>query len=120
MKKQIILGFIFLLVTTYAFAQNGVTINQSENIKELMEVKKEFAKDEKVYQIQIYNGTITGANGAHATAKAKLEIPSSLTFETPNYKVRVGAFRTRLEAEKALVEVKKTFPAAFILSPFTN
>ena len=37
-------------------------INQSQQIKDLMEVKKEFGQQEKTYQIQIYNGTITKAN----------------------------------------------------------
>ncbi|WGU68695.1 hypothetical protein QIU19_01595 [Capnocytophaga canimorsus] len=53
------------------------------------------------------------------TAKSKFKLPASLSFETPNYKVRIGVFRTRLDAERQLVEVKKVFPAAFIWNPTT-
>ena len=41
-----------------------------------------------------------------------------MTFETPNYKVRIGKFRTRLEAEKALSKVKNVYPAAFVIAPY--
>ena len=49
-------------------------------------------------------------------AKSKYkQYPVLLTFESPNYKVRLGSFRTRLEAEKKLVEIKKSYPAAFVI-----
>lgn len=109
--------FFGLMLTVSGYAQSGVSVSESANIKELMEVKKEIAKNEKAYQIQVYNGNISGANEAHATVKSKYgNMPSALTFETPNYKVRLGAFRTRLEAEKQLVEIKKSYPGAFIIS----
>ena len=38
-------------------------------------------------------------------------------FETPNYKVRVGNFRTRLEADRGLVKVQKEFKSAFVFKP---
>ena len=37
------------------------------------------------------------------------------TFASPNFKVTVGNFRTRLEAEALLQELKGTFPDAFIV-----
>jgi sporulation domain protein len=43
------------------------------------------------------------------------QYPALLTFESPNYKVRIGSFRTRLEAEKNLIEIKKSYPAAFVV-----
>ena len=35
-------------------------------------------------------------------------------FETPNYKVRVGKFKSRIIAEKKLREIKQIFKSAFI------
>lgn len=116
MRLRFILGFIFMFFISIGYSQ--ITINQGSNISELMDLKKEVAKTESAYQIQVYNGNITGANEALAKSKEQLkQYPSQLVFETPNYKVRIGSFRTRLEAEKHLIEVKKVYPAAFVMSP---
>lgn len=114
-RLQIILVSVLVIFTSSVYSQ--VTINQDTNIPELMELKKEVAKGESLFQIQIYNGNITGANEALNTVKTQFKVPSFLVFETPNYKVRIGSFRTRLEAEKFLIEVKKNYPAAFVMSP---
>ena len=42
---------------------------------------------------------------------------SDIVFETPNYKVWVGDFRNRLEAERAFVKLKKDFKSAIIFKP---
>ena len=97
---------LFTLCVAGGYAQ--VTINQEANIAEAMELKKEVARNESAFQVQIYNGNITEAN----TFK---QYPVLLSFESPNYKVRIGSFRTRLEAEKNLFEIKKTYPAAFVV-----
>ena len=44
-------------------------------------------------------------------------IETSLVFETPNYKVRVGRFKDVNKANIFLEEVKKTYPGAFLLEP---
>ena len=43
------------------------------------------------------------------------EIKTSLIFETPNYKVRVGVFKTLIDASKSLENIKRKFRGAFIL-----
>lgn len=115
-RLQLVFGIVFMLVASFSYSQ--VTINQENNISELMELKKETAKGESAYQIQIYNGNIAGANEVLAKIKEQLkQYISQLIFETPNYKIRIGSFRTRLEAEKHLIEVKKIYPAAFVMTP---
>ncbi|GAK92069.1 hypothetical protein JCM19298_2557 [Nonlabens ulvanivorans] len=42
---------------------------------------------------------------------------SILEYEAPNFKLWVGSYRNKLEAERALIEIKKDFPNAFILKP---
>ena len=84
--------------------------------KELIQLKKEVARTESAFQVQIYNGNITEANKIMLAAKNTFkQYPALLSFESPNYKVRIGSFRTRLEAEKNLIEIKKTYPAAFVI-----
>ena len=38
-------------------------------------------------------------------------------FETPNYKVRIGKYKSKIEAEKKLKEIKKEFKSAFVFKP---
>lgn len=37
-------------------------------------------------------------------------------YKTPNYRIRVGAFRTQMEATKLWNELKGSYPGAFIVS----
>ena len=114
----------YLLFTVdYSFAQQGqVTINQDKNISNLLALKKEINKDENTpnrFKIQIYNGNRTGAESAQKEYHSIYnDWGSSLEFELPrNYKIWVGSFRTRLEADRALKRIKKNFPSAFIFKP---
>ena len=43
------------------------------------------------------------------------EIETSLIFETPNYKARVGIFKNFIDAAKNLEKIKRKFRGAFIL-----
>lgn len=43
-----------------------------------------------------------------------------LTFKSPNYKVRVGDFRTRLDAQRFLNEIIADYPNAFIITDQIN
>jgi hypothetical protein len=40
-----------------------------------------------------------------------------LSFETPNYKVRVGNFKEYLKASEELEFIRKMYPSAFLLKP---
>lgn len=42
------------------------------------------------------------------------DIKTFIIYQQPNFKLRVGNFKTRLEAYKAWVEIVKQFPGAFI------
>ena len=58
MKNIFIAGI--LLLTSASYAQ--ITISQEKNIADAMELKKEIARTESAFQVQIYNGNITEAN----------------------------------------------------------
>ncbi|GGZ74274.1 SPOR domain-containing protein [Algibacter mikhailovii] len=112
----------FALATTYGFAQQGhISINQDHKISTLLETKKEMNKNEydpDRYKIQIYSG---GRSEALESKKEFTEIfadkEASIQYETPNFKIWTGNFRTRLEADRALKIIKKEFPTAFIFKP---
>ena len=100
-------------------AQEGVvTVNQDRQIDALLKLKADINRTESNYKIQIYNGNRNGAE------KARLEFRRSFTdwstsmeYETPNYKIWIGNFKTRLEADRVLLRVKNKFGNAFIFQP---
>lgn len=79
-------------------------------------VSKNKNKTIEGFRIQLYNGTRKEAeNFKIKFLKSKIELKSYVIFETPEFKTQVGDFRTQLEAEKWLIEVRKTIPGAFIV-----
>ena len=103
-------------------AQQGkVTIQQDPKIPQLLDLKKTLEKENKLsngYTIQLYYGELNEANSIIRRYRGLYESwPASIEYETPNYKVWVGSFSERLEADRALIEVQKAFPSAFILKP---
>ncbi|NQX86094.1 MAG: SPOR domain-containing protein [Flavobacteriaceae bacterium] len=122
-KQHIRLSFFSILITftTYisCHAQEGsVTVNQDHEIKQLLALKKDLNTSKLNYKIQIFNGSHSGALKAKSDfEKLFTEWDIDLQYETPNYKIWIGDFRTRLEADRALVKVKKEIPNAFIFKP---
>lgn len=95
----------------------SVEVNQSAEIKLLMDLKREITQAERTYQIQIFTGSVSEANAEVKAAMAKVKLPVSMTFEMPNYKVRIGKFRSRADAEKALMKIRTIYPSAFVVAP---
>ena len=101
-------------------AKGKINIQQDQRIDNLLEAKKDMLKNEEatLYRIQIYNGTLDEARKVIKEFREDFEDwKSDISFELPNYKVRVGSFRTRLEADRKLIEIKKHYPSAFLLEP---
>ena len=48
------------------------------------------------------------------------ELRTYIIYNEPNFKVRAGDFRTRLEAEKMEEDLKKWFDGMFIISEKIN
>jgi hypothetical protein len=66
----------------------------------------------------LYYGNYTAAKKIVEDFNLNFEgIDTSLIFETPNYKVRVGRFKNLNKANLLLEEIKKTYPGAFLLEP---
>lgn len=70
------------------------------------------------YRIQIHFG---GEREKAKLMKTKFlqlfpEIPAYEVYQQPNFKVRVGDFRTRLDAQKFMNQLAGSFPSAFIVS----
>lgn len=122
-KNKLILTTTLLLgITALTTAQEGqVTIVQDDRIPELLELKSRMTKDSRLgdrYRIQLFSGDNNEASKVIKEYRSLYpEWASTIVYETPNYKVWVGNFRNSLEADRALLEIKKTFPAAFRFKP---
>ena len=121
--KKIILSSLLLsalMPKTWAQEQN-TTVNQDPKFEQLLNEKRKINTSLTVndsYKIQIYSG---GSENAKKTLNDfKLEfknIDATIVFNTPNYKVWVGNFRTRIEAEKTLVEIKDRYKNVLLIKP---
>ncbi|MBG6132995.1 hypothetical protein IWQ47_004231 [Aquimarina sp. EL_43] len=111
----------FVPVNILPQPEASVTINQDPRIKILLDIKSKMEKDGEFsdrYKIQLYYGNLNKANEIiRASKEAFPKWSSSIQWETPNYKVWMGNYRTRLEADRALKEVHTKFPNAFIFRP---
>ena len=117
-NKFLILTFLIsVFFTNIGVAQDGVvTVNQDKEIETLLRYKKDVNRTLINYRIQIFNGNLQGAKKAEMEFKSVFsDWNPSIKFQTPNYKIWVGSFKTRLEADRALLRIKKEFRHAFII-----
>jgi hypothetical protein len=74
----------------------------------------------KGFRIQIFfdsgNNSKSKAVSAMNEFKSKhSKVGAYLMFQEPNYKVRVGDFRTRMDAQRFLHEIAEDYPNAFVV-----
>ena len=120
--KLFIASILMLFIAGKTFAQSAtLTVNQDPKITQLLELKKNLEKGREFsdgYTIQLYYGELDKANQTLRKYKGSFtNWPASIEYETPNYKVWAGNFSLRIEAERALLEIQKSFSSAFILKP---
>ena len=115
--------FTFILFNIYSQNLNQ-KINENPKFLKLIELSK-IANNEyfrsSYFSIQVYSGTYKEADSIMNFVKDKY-ISDSIYFffETPNYKVQLGKYKSKIEAQKSLREVSKVFKSAFILKPNTK
>jgi len=63
----------------------------------------------------LFSGSRSGSNSSLAKFKKQFpSIPAETSYDQPYFKTKVGVYRTKLEAKKALLTIKKQFKSAFI------
>ncbi len=118
--KLIFIMVIFNCSTIYGQSKN-LDIEKSDEVDKFLSLKilvnkKKF--ENNYYAIQLYNGDYERAKMILLDFEKKFpEWESKLSFETPNYKVRVGNFKEYLKAIKRLDFIRKIYPSAFLLKP---
>ena len=120
--KPYLLSISFIIFSNLLIGQNAtITINEDEKILEILALKKSLEVENKLavgYTIQLYYGELNEANKIIREYRNHFDSwPASIEYETPNYKVWVGSFSSRFEADRTRLEIKDKFPSAFILKP---
>ncbi|MBP2832528.1 SPOR domain-containing protein [Aquimarina sp. U1-2] len=114
-------GSNFTPITYTKQPEAFVTVNQDPRIKILLNLKSKMDKEGEFsdrYKIQLYYGNLKQANEIMTSSKEAFpQWDATIRWETPNYKVWIGNYRTRLEADRALKEIHTKFPSAFIFKP---
>ena len=120
-----------LLLTTYSFAQDSsfnnsksdtiafYQITQDPAINKLNDLYKKQTKENVIiegYKIQIYFGSRESAYSSLEKFKEDFpDIESGIIYEEPNFKSVVGSFKTKLEADRVLHNIRTVFSDAFLI-----
>lgn len=98
-----------------------VTVNQDPKFEQLLNEKRKINSSITIndrYKIQIFNGDTENSKKTLTDFKRdNKNMDATIVFSTPLYKVWVGNFKTRIEAEKNLNDLKKKYPNAFLIKP---
>ena len=127
MKILTIKYFFFLIILMPVLigklqAQNGsLSISQDPKFEQLLNEKRKINSSITVndrYKIQIYNGdSETSKKTLSEFRKENKNFDGTIVFNTPIYKVWIGNFKSRIEAERNLIEFKKKYPNALLIKP---
>ena len=116
-------------ISATLLAMAAITVASAQQISNRIEIKGDVAVNEMVqkhiefnervqtipgYRIQI--ASLSGANSKERAFELRdrfvaeyIELQAYIIFDEPNFKVKVGDFRTRLEAFRFLQTIKDTY-----------
>ena len=69
------------------------------------------------FKIQLFYGNEKNSHKIKDEFKALYpDITTKIIFSSPQWKVQVGNYRTRLEADRQLIEIKKAYSGAIVIA----
>ena len=119
-NKTLNIFCIFIYVITYS--QTDIyNLKNSKKFDSILKIKKKIDKEEfkkSFFSIQVFSGNFKDADSiTKYVTKKYLSDSTYFYFETPNYKVRIGKFKSKIRAQKRLKIIKEEFKSAFIFQP---
>ena len=117
---QLALFFCFFSINLYSQV-NNVNVSQNPKFEKLLNEKRKINASitvNDIYKIQIFNGDIESCKKNLVDFKKEfLNLDGTIVFYTPAYKVWVGNFKSRIEAERNLLLLKNKYPNSLIIQP---
>lgn len=93
-----------------------VTIHEDENITSLMEVIADAELPLDGFRIQLYFGKKDEVNETrNAFVQQFPDYSAYVSWLQPNFRLRVGDFRTRIQAERFKNEILSDYPNCYIV-----
>ena len=116
LKNSLILTVI---IVSFLSISNLSAQSDKAKIDQLISQKKSYNKENKtstVYKIQLYNGNESQAYKVRNNFRSTFpEFRTETTYKAPEWKTQVVYFKTRLEADRALLKIKEKFSGAIVL-----
>ena len=115
--KRSIFTLIAIGFAGLCFSQKGVvTIEQDPKITQLLEVYKTANSNQDFYTIQVGFGSYSEAESLKQDVEIDFpEWRAKIVFDSPTYRVRIGRFKTKLEAERNFIEVREKYPQSIVI-----
>jgi putative lipase involved disintegration of autophagic bodies len=117
---------LICLITANFGLTNFVSAQKLSNedlnkVHQLIEVKHKLENNNELkstYKIQIFSGALNQAEEILDEFKSlELDINSKIVYQTPYYKVWLGNYRNRIQADRAFEKLKSEYPNALIIRP---
>ncbi len=114
-------GILFFATENLSAQEDKTTLTQDAKFEQMLAEKRKINSSITVndrYKIQIYNGDSENAKKTLIDFKKNYQnLDGTIVFSTPAYKVWVGNFRSRIEAERNLADLRKKYPNALLIKP---
>ena len=116
MKKLVNIAII-VLFAGFGYGQQGkVTVEQDPKIDKLLKVYSSANANRGFYTIQVGFGSYNEAEKLKRDAETDFpQWRAKIVFDSPTYRVRLGRFKTKLEAERHFQVVREKYPQSLIL-----
>lgn len=117
-----------LATSVYGQKKGTLNVDQDSRVERLMKKQRDvYAANNTMngYRVQIFmeigNEAIRHAESMKRKfTEAFPELPVYLSYDQPYYRLRVGDFRNRVEAEKYMRLIKPKFSLAFVTADIIN
>lgn len=122
MKNIFYYSLILSILSHNLKAQDrNLTITQDPKFEQLLNEKRKTNASLTVnerYKIQLFSGDSEKAKKILNDCKQDFtDLDGTIVFNTPNYKVWVGNFRTKIEAERNLIDIRRKYENAYLIKP---
>lgn len=128
MRMIIIIVLVFVWGLGFAQAQQGtVVIHYERGIESSIHAFIASAQEEKTkgFRVQLCSESGNNAKGIANSVKSQFlqryrKVPAYLIWESPNFKVRVGDFKNRLDATLFWKQIQDYFPQSYVVMDQIN
>ncbi|MBQ7489647.1 MAG: SPOR domain-containing protein [Bacteroidales bacterium] len=121
--KKTIFTILAIAALSFANAQHSVQYDKESGIEQIEQQHQSAWKSiDGIEGFRIQIAAASGVNSKNTVQRAYEEfrsrfpeIPAYVTYAEPYFRLRIGNFRTRLEATATLEKIKGNYPGAYII-----